>query len=243
MNKPYNNFDLPTRHLNNNHYVPERARASEEIERRHRLPHGTILAEHQRDGLAIASRIMQSVEQPEDLAFAGNVIAMSSLNAGWYNYAANSSVMRRRLLLPTLASEESDWRETKTGLLTKAQQGLATSAVLAEVLVATKVENRSTARAQQQLGRQLGNTSLQLACIEVGTIAGSYSAFDVQDIARTESLQLLEQARVLGDQVGSHPSIAQLADQDSDLAVYWRRQAPNGAYQAYEAAIADRPTT
>lgn len=243
MNKPYRNFDLPKQHLDDRHYVPERARTSTEIERRHTLPQGTILAEHQRDGLRIAGQIMQMVEQPEDITFARNVIAMSGLNAGWYNYAAHSPVMRRRLDLPTLADGETDWRETRTGLLTKAQQGLVEAATIAEVLVATKVERRSTARHQQQLGRHLGNVSLQLACIEVGTVADSYTPFDVQNFAREQSLQTLEQARVFGDQVGSHPSMAQLADPNSDLAVYWRRNAPNGAFEAYEEAIEDYPRT
>lgn len=243
MNKPYRNFDLPKQHLDDRHYVPERARSMTEIERRRSLPSGTLLAEHQRDGLSIAHQIMRSVEQPEDVAFAGTLIAMSGLNAGWYNYAAHSPVMRRRLNLPTLADEESDWRESRSGLLTKAQQGLVEAATIAEALVATKVERRSTARHQQQLGRQLGNVSLQLACAEVGTVADSYSPFDVQNLAREASLTMLEQARVFGDQVGSHPSVAQLADPNSDLAVYWRRNAPNGAFEAYEEAIEDYPRT
>ncbi|MNL62941.1 hypothetical protein D3C87_1870170 [compost metagenome] len=84
---------------------------------------------------------------------------------------------------------------------------------------------------------------MQLACIEVGTVADSYSPFDVQNLAREQSLQTLEQARVFGDHVGSHPSMAQLADPNSDLAVYWRRNAPNGAFEAYEEAIEDYPRT
>jgi endonuclease V-like protein UPF0215 family len=241
MNKPYRNFDLPKQHLDDRHYVPERARTSTEIDRRRTLPSGTILAEHQRDGLHVASQIMQTVEQPEDIAFARGVIAMSGLNAGWYNYAADSPVMRRRLNLPTLADEETDWRETKSGLLTKAQRGLVEAATIAEALASAKADRRSTLRHQQQLGRRLGNVSLQLACIEISSVADSYSPFDVQNFAREQSLQTLEQAREFGDQIGSHPSVAQLADPNSPLAVYWRRTAPNGAFEAYEEAIEEYP--
>lgn len=243
MNKPYRNFDLPKQHLDDRHYVPERARTSTEIQRRRALPNGTILAEHQRDGLHIASQIMQRVEQPEDITFARDVIAMSGLNASWYSYAAHSPVMRRRLNLPVLADEETEWRETRSGLLTKAQQGLVEAATIAEALASTKAERRSTLRQQQILGRQLGGVSLQLACIEVGSVADSYSSFDVQNLAREQSLEALEKARIFGDQVGSHPSMAQLADPNSDLAVYWRRNAPNGAFEAYEEAIEDYPRT
>lgn len=243
MNKPYRNFDLPKQHLDDHHYIPERARSRSEIERRRSLPSGTLLAEHQRDGLSIAHRIMTSIEQPEDMAFAGSLIAMSGLNTGWYNYAAHSTVMRRRLDLPMLADEESDWRESRSGLLTKAQQGLVEAATIAEALVATKVERRSTVRQQKQLGRQLGNVSLQLACAEVSMVANAYSPFAVQDMAREASLTILEQARVFSAQAGTHPSVAQLADPNSDLAVYWRRNAPNGAFEAYEEAIEDYPRT
>lgn len=241
MNKPYRNFDLPKQHLDNRHYIPERARSSTEIDRRRMLPNGTILAEHQRDGLLIANQIMRTVEEPEDVAYAGAIVAMSSLNAGWYNYAADGLVMRRRLNLPTLADEETDWRETRSGLLTKAQEGLAKAATIAEALAATQTERHSNVRQKQLLGRSLGNVSLQLACIEIGGVSRFYDAFDVQNLAREQSLQTLEQARIFADEVGSHPSIAQLADPNSDLAVYWRRTAPNGAFEAYEEAIEDYP--
>jgi hypothetical protein len=201
------------------------------------------LAEHQRDGLHIASQIMQLIEQPEDLAFAHDVISMSGLNTSWYSYAEHSPVMRRRLNLPLLADEETEWHETKNGLLTKAQQGLVEVATVADALASAKTERRSTARHQQLLGRQLGNVSLQLACIEVGSVAKSYSPFDIQNMAREQSLHTLEKARVFGDHVGSNPSLAQLADPNSDLAVYWRRNAPNGAFEAYEEALEDYPRT
>jgi hypothetical protein len=38
----------------------------------------------------------------------------------------------------------------------------------------------------------------------------------------------------MSERIGTHPSLAQLSDPDSDLSVFWRRQAPNGAYEALE---------
>lgn len=241
MNKPYRNFDLPKQHLDERHYVPARARRSSEIERRRSLPSGTTLLEQQRDGLVIAGRMLDSVEQPEDISFTSNLIAMSGLNAGWYSYAANSPVMRRRLSLPRLADEETGWRETRKGLLTKAQQGLVDAASLASVLVSATVERRATERHKQQIGRRMGDIALNVACIELGSVAQSYGAFAIQDMAREQSLYVLEEARVFGDKIGSHPSIAQLADPNSDLAVYVRRHAPNETLDAYEASLEARP--
>lgn len=241
MNKPYRNFDLPKQHLDDRHYVPARARSKSEIERRRHLPSGTILLEQQRDGLSIAARILDGIEQPEDVTFATNLIAMSGLNAGWYSYAADSSVMRRRLNLPRLADDEIEWRETRGGLLTKAQRGLVDAADLAGTLAATAAERRATERHERRLGRQMGDVALQLACVELGNVAQAYSDFDIQNFARERSLYILEEARVFGDKIGSHPSIAQLADPNSDLAVYLRRAAPNDTLEAYEESIEMRP--
>lgn len=241
MNKPYRNFDLPKQHLDERHYTPARARSKSEIERRRSLPSGTTLLEHQRDGLAIASQMLEWNEQPEDVAFTSNVIAMSGLNAGWYSYAADAPVMRRRLSLPRLADEELGWRETRSGLLTKAQQGLARAVTLAGALAEAAAEGRSLERHKRSLGRQLGNISLNLACLDLGDVAGSYSEFDIQNLAREQSLQTLEDARTFGARIGSHPSIAQLADPNSDLAIYLRRCAPNDTLEAYEESLEVRP--
>ncbi len=205
------------------------------------MPSGTILAEHQRDGLLIASQMLQSVEEPEDLAFIADLIAMSGLNTSWYSYAVHSPVMRRRLNLPTLGDEETDWYETSIGLRAKTQQGLVGAAKLADSLAISTYERGATARHKQQLGRQLGNISLGLACIELSNSADAYSAFDIQHFAREQSLRTLERARTFSDRIGSHPSIAQFADPNSDLAIHLRRTAPNGAFEAYEEAIEDYP--
>jgi hypothetical protein len=237
MNKPYRNFDLPKQHLDDRHYIPERARTKSEIDRRRSMPAGTILAEHQRDGLVVANEIMRNVEQPEDITFATNMIAMSGLNASWYSYAADSPVMRRRLNLPILSDEETGWYETSIGLLVKTQHALVGAVAVADSLVKATRERRPTARYQQQLGRRLGNVSLGLACVELSNSADAYSAFDMQHFAREQSLRTLEQARTFSDRIGSHPSIAQLADPNSDLAIYLRRHAPNGVFESYEEAI------
>ena len=48
---------------------------------------------------------------------------------------------------------------------------------------------------------------------------------------------MLEDSRTLYKQVGSNPTLAQLSDNDSPLSVYWRRNAPDTAYEALEQAI------
>lgn len=240
MNKqPYNTFDLPTRHLTDNDYTPPKARRSDEIARRHDLPAGTVLAEQQHSGLTVAHRMLELVDDPKDINFVTNIVAVSGINTSWYNYGRGGEVMRRRLDLPTLATDEDDWRETREGLLIKAKEGLAHAVLLADSYRQSIVERRKVARTKRLLGRHMGNVSLQLACVRLGNAPLSLSPFHTQVIARDQALETLESSRVIGQRIGVHPSVAQLADPDSQTALFIRRQAPNGTFDAYEQASAE----
>lgn len=236
MKKPYTHFDLPKQHLVGQHYVPARARQSDEIERRRSLPTGTILLEQQRDGLAIASHLVEHVEEYPDLKFASDMLAASGINSGWYSYAQQADVMRRRLILPELAIDATDWRETRGGLMTKVREGLAHAAELGTAYASAKANHHETKRQATLLGRQMGNVSLQLACVRLGNAPLALQAFEVQSAARDEALATLDLSRSIASEVGVNPSLAQLADADSPLSVYWRRHAPNGAFDALEQA-------
>jgi len=237
MKTPYKNFDLPKQHLIGEHYVPARARHADEIERRRSLPRGTLLLEQQQSGLTIASHILDDLEDESDLRFATETLAASGLNAGWYSYAQQAPVMRRQLDLPELADDTYEWRESRDGLLLRVRDGLAHAAELASTLVQATPEHRSFKRHVFNFGRQMGNVSLKLACVRMGNAPLSLNAFDVQSAARDESLAALDTARTIASTIGVNPSIAQLSDPDSPLAVYWRRAAPNGAYKALEEAM------
>ena len=233
MKKPYKHFDLPTYHLSGEHYVPARARHSSEIERRRMQPAGTLLLEQQRDGLAVASAVVNQLEEDDDLRFAGDMLAASGLNASWYSFAEGADVMRRRLYLPELADDETGWRETREGLLEKVRSNLAHVADVAWVLTDAKREGLRTDRTKTQLGRALGTVSLGLASLHLGDAPETVSAFRIQDSARRASLTALDRSRTVASEIGMNASIAQLADPDSPLSVHWRRNAPNGAHQAF----------
>lgn len=233
MKKPYKHFDLPTYHLSGEHYVPARARHSGEIERRRMQPTGTVLLEQQRGGLAIASDVVNQLEEDEDLRFAGDMLAAGGLNASWYSFAQGAEVMRRRLYLPELADDETEWRETREGLLEKVRTNLAQAADLAWVLADAGREGLRTERTKTSLGRTMGSVSLGLASVRLGDAPETVSAFQIQAGVRRVSLDALDRSRTISSEVGMNPSIAQLADPDSPLSVYWRRNAPNGAHEAF----------
>ncbi|MCA9332898.1 hypothetical protein KDA00_03420 [Candidatus Saccharibacteria bacterium] len=239
----YKDFDLPTKHLGGNtHFVPPKARDEGEIERRRSLVRGVLLAEHQERGLAIASTILKHVKDDTSVRFASRIIAAGGLNTAWYGFArgAESEVMRRRLKLPFLAVHKPELRESSDDMLYDAAFQFSEARAQAD-LVKIAIESCSpkTDRLKRVLGRTVGKASLTLACTELGDelIMHPLSSVDTQLRVRQRSLGALNDARTLQDEMGLPPSIAQFADRDSHLSVFWRREAPTEAVRAYETAV------
>lgn len=242
----YKDFDLPTTlQAKGAEYIPPKARDEAEIDRRKRLPRGTLLAEQQRDGVAITADILESLEYPEDLAFASRVLGASALNTSWYLFAKGAPVMRRRLKLPLLTVPHEDVRPDTLELIQARDTRLAQvrdhantySQMVSFSLGELALEDRRTV-----LGRQLGNTALAIATVDLGD-AFTFSTvddFSVQAAVRRRALRTLRDARELGVDIHTVPTLAQLANPDSDLSVFWRRNAPNGALRAYEEAYEQR---
>ncbi|MEO8785304.1 MAG: hypothetical protein ABI221_03310, partial [Candidatus Saccharimonadales bacterium] len=247
-------FDLPERNLSDGHdYVPPKARRSPEIARRQARPAGSLLAEQQFTGLRMASEIVRQPQDVESWRFSAQILAASGLNTAWYSFARQAPVMRRRLKLPVIASADelievgegsevivAEPRPSSADMLQTVNDELMITSDFAERLAAaTERQAPKLDKYNIWLGRQIGNTSLRLACVEMAdryNDPACYGPGEVQLAVRDQALQTLQQSRQLADTIGSHPSMAQLAVPDSDLAVFWRRSAPNGAFDAYSAA-------
>lgn len=238
----YKDFDLPTKHVHGTHFVPAKAREEAEIARRRQLPKGVLLAEQQARGLAVASTLLKHLSDTESIAFSGRLITASGLNTAWYGFArgAEHEVMRRRLKLPYLAVQDPAYRPTSADLLHDAAFAFGEARAVAEqVTAALETRSPKTERYKRSLGRQVGSASLTLACVDLGDrlIEQPLRSVDTQMLVRQRSLQALNDARTLSNTLGLPPSIAQFADPDSQLSVYWRREAPNNALKAYQAAV------
>lgn len=243
----YKDFDLPTKHLREGkHFVPAKARDEAEIARRRSLAPGTLLAEYQERGVAVAATIIKLITKPGDIAFSAQVLSAAGLNTAWYSFArgAESEVMRRRLKLPFLAAHqplthEPPVRPSTDDLLQEAAFGFGEArATGMELIDSLDHLPLRTERLRKTFGRRVGRASLTLACVELGDVLqdSPVGGVDTQNLVRGRCLQALENARTLGHEVGVPPSIAQLADPDSHLSVYWRREAPNEAANAYHQA-------
>lgn len=239
----YKDFDLPTKHLvTERHFVPAKARDEDEIERRRGLRSGVLLAEHQERGVAVAASILKRLHQPEDVAFASRIISAAGLNTAWYSFArgAEHEVMRRRLKLPFLAAHAPEFRPSSDELLYDAAFFFDEARQTAEGLVdIIGLDARKEERLRKQFGKQVGKASLTLACVSLGDElqANPLSSVDTQNRVRQRCLQTLDNSRTIDETIGLPPSIAQFTEHDSHLSVYWRREAPSGAQQAYQQAV------
>ncbi len=240
MKQPYRHFDLPTTHLSmeSAHHVPRRATQPSEVDRRRSLAKGTLVAEEQARGIGVASSMLWQLFEPEDIAFARRIVSAAGINTAWYDFAAGSDVMRRRLLLPQLDGDRLD--VDPEALFNHATDELQNAVPLASRLIDAIGRRTKTREAyQMQLGRRVGNASLTLACLPVAELLAERpytDAITTQDYVRRTAMRTLEDARTLVNTVGVHPSFAGFAHPDNQLAYYIRTNAPAGVVEALESA-------
>lgn len=245
MSNIYKHFDLPVKHLDGDFdYVPPKAREEAEIARRRALAPGTLLAEQQVRGCEVASRVVDYCIEHDDGLFSTRVLAATAMNTAWYNLARGArDVMRRRLYLPVHGRIEPI---TRGSLQTRASERLSMATDQADK-VRRSIEGRhcTVARHRKELGVRLGDTSLLLASIERADKIELVrrEAAMAQRITRQACLDALELSRDMHGEVGANPTLAQLADQDSPLSVYWRRNGSNEAVNALEAATSLEPAS
>lgn len=239
--QPFRDYDSPNRRqYGGEHYIVPPTRDPLEAIRRIDRPRGVLRFEYQQRGLRIGAAVLRGLQQPEDIEFSRPVLAASLQKAG--DYTSNMGridVQRSRWKLP-------DFTEASP------LAGLALEAMLQQT--ADQLDEAATASAKliydiarygtqikrtgMQLGGRIGHASLMLASAHLAGIAPHLSDYDIQWQARIEGLKTAERVGALAETIGTIPSIAQLSDPDSPLSVYWRREAPNGAYDALETALA-----
>jgi len=239
MKRPYKHFDIPKQHLSDiGHYVPPKARTALESERRHgRLP-GTLLAESELRGLYIARHVIAKVKTPEEIKFAVHTLAPAGLNSTWYRIARASNRMRKVGRLPFLATgDDEELRPSSKDVHEQTKDVFAQAIGVGHGLVrAMEAKHRDIPMHPVALGNVIGQASLTLASVEVADDVRVLRPFETQEVVREQAIGMLGLARTMGSELGTHPSLAQLADPDSDFSVYLRRTAPDAVYEALDEA-------
>lgn len=90
-------------------------------------------------------------------------------------------------------------------------------------------------------GRYLGNTALSTLVHDMAGQVGHLHPVDAQLVVRDASLALLQEVDEYGRDIGARPSVAQLVEPDSPVAVDIRRHAPSDVRRAYEQAVHSHP--
>lgn len=232
-------FDLPVANLNQyvGHYVPPRARDEAEILRRKQNPKGSLILEMQADGVEILNKTLEIIGEDKEVVnrFAREIGGVC-LNTAWYSYAnlpLNTSrakidnVGRRRLEFPKHARFDDAgeiYYETEVNNRHELEDGFKMSTNLAAKLEKAHKSGRDNNAyiLRKKFGHKIGNIGLRLAATHLlGTIGKPY---DIQTGVRDAGLSAIHDSRELHE--GAYPTVAQLADSDSQLLVYLRRSSP-----------------
>lgn len=239
MKTIYKDFDLPRQHLYGDqfNFVPPKAYDDDEIARRRNLPAGELLREYEQKGIRVARHILEILidDSPNDFKYASDILAPASLNSSWYRYAADApEIARRRLKLPVMKGLNG-LQVSKNELFAQATHRLYQADEAFNI-----VREAKTSRGHRELSMWLANQSLGNAALDLTALTTEFSGLtraDLQHEMREASPELLGRSRMLAIEVGAHPSLAQLSDVDSPLAVHYRRNAPRGARTAYTQAV------
>jgi len=223
-------------------YIPRPARQGNEIKRRKSKRRGTLILEQQHQGMAIVALGTLETDGNKEAAEWAAYGATACLGSGPYMF--NGDVMHRYVSLPMLAAEDIADRPSSDELRETAYLKLAEAAELAGKTVIAH-EQRVSKKIFTRLAMRTGKTSveaaLMLACVPLGNITsdpGSYlSNQDVQLMVRQTCMSALQATESLAIELGTYPSVAQLSDPLSPLAVALQTEGSNEAVKIYEKFI------
>jgi hypothetical protein len=229
--------DLPVVHLGpEGHYSTPKADDPEIITFRRRNPGVAKFM-----AVSVGANVARSIciecadELPTALA-AREVLLPATINSLWYEFAEGEQMNRRALPYYDL------WNTSDTSdvCTTSAAENLGDAATSLKTM--NLFMSGSTGREQKRLyvARRLKDAVQALVAVSVAdTIQadpGRYTEQRVGEILRSETNAALGVSRTMWRDIGTHPSLHQLANRDSDLSVHIRRKSPSEVRQAMTAA-------
>ncbi|RYF28662.1 MAG: hypothetical protein EOO17_04515 [Chloroflexi bacterium] len=241
--QPYNTFMFSTIHFDSTkNSIPAKARKQEIIDARHGRRYGTLRYENQRIGIEKARLMLDFMKESDQRIDGAHLVGILGVGSTFHQLAEGEDVMNKKVSLATLASDENDdFRQNEDGIWIAATGHLAEMSDQALTLTDMH-NNRLTSRDHyQSLGRRIGATTMELACVGIGNTPEYLSEFEAQALARDRALHIANEARQYASTIGSNPSFAQLADRDSDVSIDVRRNAPRKVAEAFEFATEQYP--
>jgi hypothetical protein len=220
--------DLPVAHLGKEgHYVPPKSQDEKIIALRRSRP-GTLRLLASGVGATVAAELVYASSDDLELAqFTSGIIAPTIINTVWYQFAQGERQNRRNLPYHPLY----DSLEPANGLMNGAAEDLQDASIairnLAGVSVLNPIRKANLRRSSSLI---LRDSAMALVAVPLADKLqqdpSRYSELYVGGWMQEATKGMLTTARTLHENIGTHPSLAQLADSESDLSVYIRRNMP-----------------
>lgn len=225
--------DIPRKmHVNDGlHFVPSLDNDAAIIAQRRSAKPGERIQRQQAYGLAVQARMVASALEGEAATYFADLFSLMLLNAAWNErfghgdgVPSDTKVMRSPIYMPALlidpltAPSKADLRMTAAIELANMSES---SLIQADLI--HNIGVRSERRAKMQ-HRKMGSLSVMLSALK------NYSELeelklkaDRADWLREQYLATTAEARLIGTQIGQHPTPAALAEDYSDTVVHLHR--------------------
>ncbi|MCA9327377.1 hypothetical protein KDA14_02505, partial [Candidatus Saccharibacteria bacterium] len=217
----FKHHDLPKNHLASAprlHYVPSRSLDPEVIDARRALPKGTLIHAHEVGGTMVAARFLGKLKRLDDLREGSRLVAAAAFNTAWYTHARDASTMRRRLWLPQQVNPDTDERMSDFDRSLDAAEQLVAGLITGNRVLSEHIRRgRATARSRARFGVVMGDAALSIAVAPHIGLAASGTHASVQRRVRDIAMQTAYDAQTMHGTFGTHPSMAQFGDADSDV--------------------------
>lgn len=210
---------------------------------------GTLIPDQELRGISIIQALdPQRFESKSDQYAARDIYARTTIGSASYGLRSDDTMYSTLRLGLAADGRRTIYAEryytTPEEHTERTQHFIARAAMAADTrlhLLRTNADEEQITVMKRRVGRHLGNAGLNTLTYDM---PGKYSHLhpvDVQIVAKERSIALLSDVRDYGRSIGVLPSVAQLAEPDSPVAVDIRRHAPSAVRRAYEAALATYP--
>lgn len=210
---------------------------------------GTLVPDQEYRSIPIANALHPTrFDSPKDQHAARDIytrVALGSANYGLRSADTMFSTLRLGLVADGRRTTYAERRyTTPEEYLAQTQRSIGLAAMSADTrlrLLRTGGDPERIHVLKRSVGRHLGNAGLQTLAYDMPGRFNHLHPVDVQIRSKELAIELLSDTRDYAKDIGVVPSVAQLAEPDSPVAVDIRRHAPPAVRRAYEAAFAAYP--
>ncbi|MBH1980613.1 hypothetical protein I8H83_04645 [Candidatus Saccharibacteria bacterium] len=247
--RPPKQLDLPRNQFDDlANYETYRSDTPGVIAKRQLHP-GTLVPDQEYRSISITDALHPTrFESPRDQHAARDIytrIALGSANYGLRSDETMFSVLKLGLVADGRRTTYAERHyTTPEEYLAQTQRSIALAAMTAEArlqLLRTDGDPERIRVLSRSVGRHLGNAGLQTLAYDMPGKFNHLHPVDIQIKSKELAIELLSDTRSYAQDIGVVPSVAQLAEPDSPVAVDIRRNAPPAVRRAYEAALAANP--